>query len=71
MLLYGRLYFFVSLAYGLFQFLLISSYISVVPHKQIMSVFFRPFEALYTAIKSPLSLLFSRVDSFSLESLSS
>ena len=54
-----------------FQFLLVSS-CSVVPHKQIIcQLVSRSFEALYTAIKSPFSLLFSRVESFSLENLSS
>ena len=74
MLLYGKLYLFmfVSLTCSLFLFLLVSS-CSVVPHKQITSINFFPdlFEALYTYIRTPISLLFSRVGSFSLESLSS
>ena len=64
-------FFHVSLACCPFQFILVSSYCAVVPHKQIITQLFPDlFYALYT-INSPLSLSFSKVSAFSLESLSS
>ena len=58
--------FYVSLAYFfLCPLVVLSSY----THRSSLSIFSRP-EALYTIIKSPLSLLFTRISSFSLESFS-
>ena len=67
--IWEAVFFYVSLACSPFQFLhfplvVLSSH----TNRSSLLIFSRPFDALYTAIKSPLSLLFSRVDSFSLES---
>ena len=59
-----------SLSYmSSFSDFFLSTCSSVVPNKQIISILSRSFDVLYNAIKSPLSLLFSRVGSVSLESL--
>ena len=65
----GSCIFYVSLVCSPFQFILMTSCICRSTQTD-LSIFFRLFEAPYTSIRSPLSLFFPTIGSFSLEILS-